>query len=590
MFVDPSPSNEHATLGLIEFGLSSVGVAIAFAWPGLGSFGFFRRIERFIAPLARKKTLSVVLIGLSVIVLRLAMLPICPIPLAFCTDDFSFLLAADTFLHGRLTNPTPAMWVHFETLHVDMIPTYMSMYFPAQGLLLAGSKLLFGNPWFGSLLCGALMCAAIYWMLQAWLPPKWALLGGMIAVIHLGLFSYWVNTYHAAGCICALGGALILGALPRLMKTAKFRYGLLIAIGIVLLGMTRPYEGMLLCLPVAFVLGHWVIKGKNKPAPLVLLRRAAFPILLVIAAGAWMGYYDFKVFGKATTLPYTVNRAQYAIAPYYVWQSPRPEPVYRHDEMRRFYHEDELDFFKKIHSPLGFIPLTLVKGIGGFIFFAGTALLIPLIMVRRVFLDRRVRFLTVAVVFFAAGLLIEIFMIPHYLAPFTAAFYALGLQCMRHLRLWKYQGKPVGLTLVRFAVATCFVMAGLRVVAVPLNLMAPEWPSPNWNYSWYGPASFFGEDRARMDTQLQNAPGKHIVLVRYSLKHNPLDEWVYNTADIDGSKVVWAREMSPADNQELFDYYKDRDVWLAEPDTIPARLSQYPGTRPGTGQVAAATH
>jgi hypothetical protein len=67
-------------------------------------------------------------------------------------DDFSFLLAADTFAHGRLANPTPAMWTHFESIHITMQPTYMSMYFPAQGLLLAAGKVLFGNPWFGILL------------------------------------------------------------------------------------------------------------------------------------------------------------------------------------------------------------------------------------------------------------------------------------------------------------------------------------------------------------------------------------------------------------------------------------------------------
>ena len=104
-------------------------------------------------------------------------LPWFPIPLPFVPDDFSFLLGADTFAHGRLTNPTPVMWVHFETIHVDMLPTYMSMYFPGQALLLAAGKVLLGNPWFGVLVSGALMCAGLCWMLQAWLPPGWALLG-----------------------------------------------------------------------------------------------------------------------------------------------------------------------------------------------------------------------------------------------------------------------------------------------------------------------------------------------------------------------------------------------------------------------------
>jgi hypothetical protein len=51
----------------------------------------------------------------------------------FLPDDFSFLLAGDTFAHGRLTNPTPAMWTHFETIHITMQPTYQSMYFPGRG-------------------------------------------------------------------------------------------------------------------------------------------------------------------------------------------------------------------------------------------------------------------------------------------------------------------------------------------------------------------------------------------------------------------------------------------------------------------------
>ena len=293
---------------MIEGGATAIAVALAFCWPKLGS-GAFARIERTFAPLARRKRLSVIVVGLAALLLRLATLPLNPIPHPFVHDDFSFLLAANTFASGRLTNPTPAMWHHFESVHVTMVPTYMSMYFPAQGLLLAAAKVLTGNAWFGVLFVTALMCAALCWMLQAWLPPKWALLGGFIAVIHIALFSYWINTYAGAGSVAALGGALVLGALPRLMRTAKFRYGLLLAIGIIVLALSRPYEGLLLCLPVAFVLGRWVLFGKNKPPARVLLRRATVPLLLILAAGAWMGYYNYRVFGSPLTLPYKLDRA-----------------------------------------------------------------------------------------------------------------------------------------------------------------------------------------------------------------------------------------------------------------------------------------
>ena len=147
-----------------------------------------------------------------------------------------------------------------------MQPTYMSMYFPAQGLILAAGKVLFGHPWFGLLLVNAFMCAALCWMLQAWLPPVWALLGGVIAILRIGLFSYWINTYSGAGSIACLGAALVLGALPRITRRgARPRDCILLAIGIAILGLSRPFEGLLLCLPVVFVLLRWIVRGGNRP-------------------------------------------------------------------------------------------------------------------------------------------------------------------------------------------------------------------------------------------------------------------------------------------------------------------------------------
>ncbi|WP_263353644.1 hypothetical protein [Acidicapsa acidisoli] len=524
--------------------------------------------------MARRQGLAVVVVGLAALLLRLAILPLCPIPVPFVPDDFSFLLAGDTFLHGRLTNPTPAMWIHFETIHITMQPTYMSMYFPAQGLVLAAGKLLFGHPWYGLLLTSALMCAAICWMLQAWLPPTWALLGGLIAVLHLSLFSYWINTYHAAGTIGALGGALVLGALPRLMKTAHQRYGVLMASGIAILVLTRPYEGLLLCMPVAIVMGHWAFFGKKRPAMGVLARRAVFPLALIVATVGWLGYYDYRAFGSPSTPPYTVDRATYAMAPYFVWQSQRPEPAYRHEVLRSFYYECELKFFRKIHTPAGFLPQTLIKALTVLMFFAGIALLTPLIMLRRAIMDRRIRFLVICMLVLTAGMLVQIFTIPHYVAPFTSAFYAIGLQAMRHLRLWSPESKPVGLALVRLSVTICVLMAGLRLFAGPLALALPEWPSYNWNFIWYGP-DHFGTERVRVESELNQMPGKQLAIVRYASKHNPFEEWVYNSADIDGSKVIWARDMDASDNSELLRYYKDRQVWLVQPDITPATLLPY---------------
>jgi hypothetical protein len=572
MIVSPSPQ-PGVSLALVEFALTVVAFAVAFALPRLGS-AWFSSIERAFSRLARKRRLAVIVVSVSTILMRLAMLPFRPIPLPFLPDDFSFLFGANTFALGRLTNPTPALWTHFETIHISMVPTYVSMYFPGPALVLAGGKVLFGNPWFGLLIASALMCAAISWMLQAWLPPNWALLGGILAMLRLGLFSYWINTYTGGGLITALGGALVLGALPRLMKTVRFRYGLLMALGIILLAFTRPYEGLLLCLPVAFVLGRWALFGNNRPCLSVLIRRAALPLALIVAAGAWMGYYDYRAFGSPLTLPYTLNRAQYGMAPYYVWQSPRPEPPYRHKSMRSFYYEVELKPYK-ISNAAGFFPLSFGKVISLFRFYAGFVLLPPLIMLRRVLLDRRIRFLVLCVLVLMAGVSIEIFMIPHYVAGFTAAFYAIGLHAMRHLRLWTPEKKPVGLQLVRFSVSLCVLLAVARLFTVPLHLTVPEWPPDGWAAMWYGPDRY-GTERAQIEADLESLPGEQLMLVHASDNRNSLDQWVYNSPDLDHSKVVWANDMSPADNLQLIQYYRDRKVWLVEMGTLPATVSPYP--------------
>jgi hypothetical protein len=573
MVLSSSPENAPSLI-LIEGSLTVIAIAVSFGFPQLAS-AWFSRIEHAFHKLARRKSLSVLVVGLTAFFLRLALLPLCPVPLPYLPDDFSFLLAADTFASGRLTNPTPAMWINLESIHVTMKPTYMSMYFPAQGLVLAAGKVLTGHPWVGTLLVTALMCAAICWMLQAWLPPSWALLGGMLSILRLGLFSYWINTYSGAGSIAALGGALVLGGLPRFMKHTRFRDALLMAVGVVLLLTARPYDGLILCIPVSCYLAWWVLFGKNRPTLAVLFRRTAAPLALIVAGGVWMGYYNYRVYGDPLTPSYSVNRSQYAMAPYFIWQSKRPEPAYRHKVIREFYYQDELDSFNKIHNLRGFIPETFLKAVRGILFYTGLALIVPLIMVRRVFLDRRLRFLILGVFVLIAGQLIEIFLLPHYLAAFTGAFYAIGLQAMRHLRFWTPGGQSVGLTLQRLIVTLCIFLGVLRAVAEPLHLSLPVWPEV-WAAEWYGRGSQSGTDRAKIEAGLEHLPGKQLAIVRYAPDHMPLVQWVYNTSDIDNSKVVWAWDMDDANNQKLIHYYKDRTVWLVEPDAKPAGISPFP--------------
>ena len=488
------------------------------------------------------------------LLLRALLLPWLPPPNPRVQDEFSHLLVADTFAHGRLVNPVHPMWVHFESMHILVRPVYASVFPVAQGLVIAVGQVLTRQPWTGVWLSVGFMCAALCWMLQGWVSPGWALLGGVLAVARFGVFSYWMNSYYG-GAVAAAGGALVLGALPRIWRRRHWRDAALMGAGLAILANSRPYEGVLFALPVVAAL-LWGMRSSQASACQRPLAGAFFPILapllLVLGAAAlMMGVYFTRVSGSPFRLPYSFYRDTFTMAPHFIGQSPRPEPVFHQRVLRDFHTSWEMAAWaaaRANRAPYGIFD----KAKNYWRFYLGPVLTIPFLTLPWLWKRLRTRLLLLAGILFSVGLGVEVWHAPHYAAPAMGLCLLLAIQALRQLR----------------QMGGAFAVRAVVLAAV----LTPVVGGSNWDSD--------GSRRARVLRELAAKGGRHLVLVRYRLAHDSGDEWVYNSADIDASPVVWAREMDPGSNRKLLRYFQDRKVWLVQPDAEPPLLSPYDASLP----------
>jgi hypothetical protein len=515
--------------------------------------------ESLLARFAARRTLAIIALFFGVISARLAVLPRLPVPVPGIHDEYSYLLLGDTLAHGRLANPPHPMWMSFESFHVNWFPVYSSKYPPAQGAALALGQWL-GHPWIGVLLSVAAMCAAILWMLQAWLPARWAFLGVVLVALKFGIASYWMNSYWG-GAVAATGGALVLGAMPRIVLRARTRDALLLGLGIAILANSRPYEGLLLSIPVAgwFL---WWLAGKTK-SPATSRTRSVrvfgpLAVVLLLTVG-FMGYYNWRLTGNARLFPYALNSRTYRTTGLFLWDRPKEPLEYHNRQFEDFYNGWEREDYQNTWQDVRRVSAEKLTRSGSTYFWWGALLVLPGLPF--VFFDRKMRLPLLIFLIGTAGFLVLIWSMPHYAAAITSVIFLLLVQAIRHLRTIRFRGRPLGPALSWAIFFLLMADVGLSVknhVCDPLDWTCQGDPS-----------------RAATAKKLAQSPGKHLIMVRYEEDHNLHDEWVYNGAEIDSAKVLWARELDPTQNAKLFAYFKDRQVWLVEPDTDNTELIPY---------------
>lgn len=541
-------------ISLYQLAFIGIMAPLSFAFPRMGhSVGYHvgRRVTQMVQPWLTPLFCGLMAFGGSV---AYALLEGLPIP--HFHDEFSYLLAGDTFASGRLTNPTPPFPEHFETFHVLQVPTYASKYPPGQGLLLALGQLL-GHPAVGVWLGTGLACAAICWMLQGLVPLRWALLGGVLAASTLGFSSPWSQSYWG-GSLGVAGGALLFGGVSRSGEDPRPSHGVAIALGLVTLAVTRPFEGLVFSLPLGLLMGAWVFKRIPGPPVRSVLATWLVTVATLVPFVAGLLTYNASVTGSMSRMPYAEHEAQYGAAPVFLWTPAREVPEYSNEVFRRFQLDWALPEYRHRRTLSGYLSKKPLETLLDLQQILPVALFLPLLIMvayRGRSWDRMALLCLSMVVLSLMG---ATFPGSRKLAPAAGPAVLLAIQGLRRLRLWHPDGQPVGRSLAR-----AFVLAAVVSILLSFFQGAAGAPAP------------MARSRAEILRTLESSPEKHLVFVRYSADHNPHEEWVYNRADLETAKVVWARDRADSENRRLVEHFSGRKVWLLEADHSPRRLQEY---------------
>jgi hypothetical protein len=466
------------------------------------------------------------LVALSGILFILYMVSTFGFPEPYIHDEFAYLLGADTFLEGRLTNPTPPMPEFFETFHVNLTPTYHSKYPPGQSAFLALGKLLFGKEIYGVWLSFVLAAVAVTWALQAVFPPPWALLAGLLATLNATFLMRWGFSFWG-GSVAMLGGALYMGGMLRLVRRPGWPAAFWVSAGLGVLAFTRPFEGLLTAgIPLLFYVDHeWRKRstpGRWRKSCQAVGLLAGMGLLILLANLA----YNHALTGSALTFPHSQwNPGQSAHALVRAYQGSKPFSLGAKAD--RYFH----------------------------VFLGPVLWIFPLIALRSV-RDRRILAGFVTVLLVAGVVLYTSRAWPHYFAP--AVPMVIGLMVAGGLQLsrWRLGRTRIGLL---FAGTALVIHFGLQ-----LNDVSTRGPK---TIHFKGARERGMVYKRDIDRYLEGRPGNHLILVRYLDGHSLHRDYVYNRANLPGARVIWAREMTEEQNQKLFRTYPDRQVWL-----LPIRL------------------
>lgn len=483
-------------------------------------------------------------------------------------DEFSYLLAADTFASGRATNPTHPAWEFLETYHVLWRPTYQSKYPPGNGLALALGQILTGFPIVGMWICLAAAAGGLFWMFRGWLSSRWAGIGTLILLGNWPLTKLWGQTFFGGGP-ALLGGVLVYGAFLRLLRRPNWFASICLGIGLVIWAVTRPYEGLVASLPLFIVLVWQAVRSSFLERSL-WVRKVAVPLTCVLITGlSGLGWYHQQVTGSPWKWPYRIYEETYTkrVSPLntlFSWTELGP----RERTIPSLEYESSAGTMRIAETkPVLYAVFKMVRQ---WWFQIGLIWTIPFCIAccsivgnrsrRSSRSPRLIAFSMVTITLVGVAVLLQRSAgLPHYAAPIMPLTVLLIVEGMRRLRVQKIGGMQIGQILVSWLIWTSILFFGLPLLTATAQLNVRPWSL----------------ERDRLQRELEQQPRRSLVIVRYGPTHSMHEEWVYNRADIDRVHVVWARQLESSKMLQLNQLFPDRDVWVVEPDSRPVTLNPY---------------
>jgi hypothetical protein len=498
---------------------------------------------------------------------RLAILVHTGIPQPGLHDEFSYLLGADTFAHGRLANPPPVLGKFFESPHILVRPVYVSKYPPGQALFLALGQRVFGSPFYGVLIGNALMLFTLCLMLYAWVTPRWALAVSVMFALAFTPAMYWTNSYWG-GSVATSGGALVLLAIGIYRRRQTPLAGVVFALGALLLFWTRPFEGGVFTILMLLIFARELWR-MLRPGVLV----AACSVLAI--GGAWTGIYNKAITGSPLHLPYLLHDHMYNTTPVFWFLPMRTEPVYDQPRLAGQHGNNGREAIE--YKELGQGPLRPWRAFTATLWYMGLTLGVAVLftlLVPVAWRDPLYRKMAIVAGFFILAMSAETFQSQHYFAPVWAGLGLMIAVWAEHAWNLRIRNWRVGRPLVVLALLSPALITPLPHLLRPLTtahaLAAGTIKAP--------PDLHWPRRRKALIDELSHLDRDQLVIVRYPwLRWRVEEEWVYNGADIDHQRVIFAHDFGPDENRALLDHYPDRSVVLLtfDPDTGQEKIEPY---------------